>query len=251
MKKIITNDGSVSFLNEEINEAYHSTSGALEESFEKFAKPCSLKDGMKVLDICFGIGYNSLAAISLADVSIVALEKDLNILKEIKNIEVPEELRENYGKIKSFVEDFIKNQENTEKINNEKGFNGGKSIEKVKIQKNSGKNPIKKEKANEIIRYEDKKRKITLIIGDARQTIKSLNEKFDAVFLDPFSQKKCPELWTKEFFDDIFRLMDKNTVLTTYSCARIVRDSLKAAGFEVKDGPAIGRRSPATIAIKN
>jgi len=63
MKKIITKDGSVTFKNESYDETYHSTSGALEEAFEKFAKPCNLKDGMNVLDICFGIGYNSLAAI--------------------------------------------------------------------------------------------------------------------------------------------------------------------------------------------
>jgi tRNA U34 5-methylaminomethyl-2-thiouridine-forming methyltransferase MnmC len=45
--------------------------------------------------------------------------------------------------------------------------------------------------------------------------------------------------------------MKKGAMMSTYSCARIVRDNLKNAGFEVKNGPIIGRRSPSTIAINN
>ena len=86
MRKIITKDGSITFHNELYDETYHSTSGALEEAFEKFAKPCKLKDGMKVLDVCFGLGYNSLAAISLANVEVVALENDPLILKVMQKI---------------------------------------------------------------------------------------------------------------------------------------------------------------------
>ena len=78
--------------------------------------------------------------------------------------------------------------------------------------------------------------------------IKNLNQKFDAVFLDPFSPKKCPELWTERFFKDIRKLMKQNSVLTTYSCAKITRNNLVNAGFNVKDGPSIGRRAPSTIA---
>ena len=90
--------------------------------------------------------------------------------------------------------------------------------------------------------------KLRIIIGDAGETIKNLNQKFDAVFLDPFSPKKCPELWTEKFFKDIRKLMKQNSVLTTYSCAKIIRNNLVNAGFNVKDGPSIGRRAPSTIA---
>ena len=44
--------------------------------------------------------------------------------------------------------------------------------------------------------------------------------------------------------------MIKESILATYSCARIVRDNLKEAGFEVFDGPSVGRRAPSTIAKK-
>lgn len=91
--------------------------------------------------------------------------------------------------------------------------------------------------------------RLVIIWGDARQTIKTLNQRFDAAFLDPFSPKIAPELWNFEFFCDIKRLLKPGAILATYSCARIVRENLKKAGFEVKDGPIVGRKSPATIAI--
>ncbi len=200
MEKVITNDSSVTFRNKTYDECYHSTSGAIEEAFEKYAKPCKLKDGMKVLDICFGAGYNSLAAISLANVNIVGLENDEMILREIENIDVDNKLKQNYEKIKQAVK---------------------------------------------TLNYQGK---IKIILGDARKTIKSIAEKFDAVFLDPFSPKKCPELWTAEFMKEIAKRMKKGAILATYSCAGIVRENLKSAGFDVIDGPCIGRRSPSTLA---
>jgi tRNA U34 5-methylaminomethyl-2-thiouridine-forming methyltransferase MnmC len=57
-------------------------------------------------------------------------------------------------------------------------------------------------------------------------------------------------MWTNEFFIDIRNKMKENGRLSTYSCARFVRDNLRQAGFIVKDGPIIGRKSPSTIAVK-
>tara|TARA_Y100000310_G_C20674203_1_gene811990 strand:- start:2358 stop:2975 length:618 start_codon:yes stop_codon:yes gene_type:complete len=202
MRLVKTADQSNTFFNEEYQETYHSTSGALEESFEKFIKPSKLKENSKVLDICFGIGYNSYAAIKTCEnLTIVALENDEKILKNTNNIK----LDEKYEIIKKLAKDKV---------------------------------------------YKDENYNLKLIVGDARKTIKQIKEKFDYIFLDPFSPKKCPELWTEEFFKDIFSLCNPGTTLTTYSCARTVRDNLKKVGFEVKDGPCVGRRSPSTIATK-
>jgi tRNA U34 5-methylaminomethyl-2-thiouridine-forming methyltransferase MnmC len=104
-------------------------------------------------------------------------------------------------------------------------------------------------KCTKDLHYKDEYVEITIIQGDAVQTIKKINEKFDAVFLDPFSPSKNPELWTADFFKDIKERMKKNARLATYSCAGIVRRNLKEAGFAVKDGPRVGRRSPSTIAV--
>ena len=91
---------------------------------------------------------------------------------------------------------------------------------------------------------------INIIIGDAKETINNIHETFDAVFFDPFSPKKCPELWTLEIFQKINQLMKPGAILATYSCATHVRNKLKDVGFDVQDGPIFGRKSPATIAIK-
>ncbi len=59
-----TNDGSVGLYSPEYNDIYHSATGALTEAYEKFILPVDInnlleKDSIKVLDICYGIGYNS------------------------------------------------------------------------------------------------------------------------------------------------------------------------------------------------
>lgn len=60
-----TNDGSVGLFSPEANDIYHSTYGALTESYEKFILPSDFEkffrknSEIKILDICFGIGYNS------------------------------------------------------------------------------------------------------------------------------------------------------------------------------------------------
>ena len=59
-----TNDGSVGLYNEDFNDIYHSSTGAITEAYEKFVAPIDIywllnQDKIKVLDICYGIGYNS------------------------------------------------------------------------------------------------------------------------------------------------------------------------------------------------
>ena len=58
-----TNDGSVGLFSPSDNDIYHSTYGAAAEAYEKFIFPSNLteykKNKIKILDICFGIGYNS------------------------------------------------------------------------------------------------------------------------------------------------------------------------------------------------
>lgn len=59
-----TADGSVGLYNSEFQDIYHSASGALSEAYEKFIMPVDIqnllkKNSIHVLDICFGIGYNS------------------------------------------------------------------------------------------------------------------------------------------------------------------------------------------------
>ena len=205
MKKLITRDNSITLYSEKYKDYFHTKSGALEESFKKFVEPANLKIGAKILDIGFGLGYNSLAAIySVKKLRIIALEKDKEVLESIQQLEVPDYLKNHFNIIKKTAKNLCCKDENVD---------------------------------------------IRIIMGDAVETVKTLNGSFDAVFLDPFPPSKNPELWTEDFFKDVKRLMKKNSVLATYSYARIVRENLNNTGFLVKDGPIIGRRSPSTLAV--
>ncbi len=97
--------------------------------------------------------------------------------------------------------------------------------------------------------YESKGCKLVMMFGDAREKILEAGEKADYVFFAPFSPAKVPELWTEEFFRNIRNKMKTGGKLSTYSYAGWVRENLRKAGFEVLDGPIIGRRSPSTIAV--
>ena len=59
-----TNDGSTGLYNSACNDIYHSATGALTEAYEKFIYPIDsnnllAKEKINVLDICYGIGYNT------------------------------------------------------------------------------------------------------------------------------------------------------------------------------------------------
>lgn len=66
-----TNDGSVGLFSKEDDDIYHSTYGALSESWQKFIIPAHLEEyirthtEIKILDICYGIGYNSKTALNV------------------------------------------------------------------------------------------------------------------------------------------------------------------------------------------
>ncbi|PID27606.1 MAG: hypothetical protein CSB55_08510 [Candidatus Cloacimonadota bacterium] len=96
MKKFKTQDGSYTFFNEVVQEHYHSVTGAFEEALKKYVLPLEICDGMKILDFCFGLGYNSFTACSVArDLDITGLEND----KEIISLISPELYPEDIGKI--------------------------------------------------------------------------------------------------------------------------------------------------------
>ncbi len=216
IRKIITADNSESFLNEEVGESYHSHTGGVEEALKKYAIPCKIKEiaktgNLKILDVCFGMGYNSAMAISVAleenpqcQIEVVGLEFDPEIIRKIQEVNPPIAFFQQYKKL------TLQNLSLTQ----------GKIF-------------------------------IKIILGDARETVKLLpQEEFDAIFFDPFSPKTAPEMWQTPFFKEMWRVMKSSAILATYSCARMARENMAAADLMYDDGPIIGRRGPGTIATK-
>lgn len=72
----------------------------------------------------------------------------------------------------------------------------------------------------------------------------SVVHRFDAIYFDPFSHDTAPELWSSKVFAKMKELLRTNGRLTTYSCARIVRDNIEVAGLhpEKVKGPVGGKR---------
>ena len=154
----MTDDGSYTFFSEEFGQTFHSKYGAKEESLFKYAIPTLLAEKacrghLRILDICYGLGYNSAAALSTiwrsnpdCTVEIMALELDRTVAIAAIDHNLLGDWEE---PIPQLLTQLVR---------------------------------------SEIIDRDRLKAKLT--IGDARQTIGQVIEggfKADAIFLDPFS----------------------------------------------------------------
>jgi tRNA U34 5-methylaminomethyl-2-thiouridine-forming methyltransferase MnmC len=83
---------------------------------------------------------------------------------------------------------------------------------------------------------------LTVIIGDARHTLKNWKGKADAWFLDGFSPSKNPQLWGPKLLGDLAKRTEKNGSFSTYSAAGYVRENLMGSGFKVQKVPGYGRK---------
>ncbi len=99
----------------------------------------------------------------------------------------------------------------------------------------------------------------TLLWGDARARLADLPPELvggcDLVWLDAFSPRRCPELWTQEFLGGLARLLAPGGRLVSYGSAAAFRASLRALGLEVaairglpQGSAASGRWSGGTVA---
>jgi tRNA U34 5-methylaminomethyl-2-thiouridine-forming methyltransferase MnmC len=197
-KAIQSKDGSFTAYSTEFEEHYHSTKdGALHESLSKHVNPglkhTQDRDEITILDICFGLGFNTLS-------TLYAL-KDTN--KKV-NIYSPEFDKELIASLKDFTYP--------------KEFDDFKEI--ITLLSEEGK-------------YESEYLKISIYLGDAREFVRDTKVKFDIVYQDAFSPKSNPLLWTSEYFRDIASLMKEDAILTTYSTALSTRMALHENGLKI------------------
>ncbi|MBU7584614.1 MAG: tRNA (5-methylaminomethyl-2-thiouridine)(34)-methyltransferase MnmD [Nostoc sp. TH1S01] len=214
-----TADGSFTFFSQEFSESFHSHFGAKQESYFKFVEPTQLaqaarKSVVRLLDICYGLGYNTAAALQ----TIWAVNPSCYV--ELIGLEL------NPAVPQAAIANHLFEQWNYEYT------------------------PILKQLAFEQ-QAETERLQAKLLIGDARVSIQELNQSgfsADAIFLDPFSPPHCPHLWTVEFLEKVSVCLRKNGLLATYSCAASVRTALQLAGLKIGSTPPVGRRSPGTVA---
>lgn len=75
---------------------------------------------------------------------------------------------------------------------------------------------------------------LTLLIGDARETLPALRARVDAWFLDGFAPAKNPEMWQPELLQQIARLTAPAGTFSTFTSVGAVRRGLAAVGFHVE-----------------
>ncbi|PSF38766.1 hypothetical protein C7H19_04505 [Aphanothece hegewaldii CCALA 016] len=215
-----TDDGSYTFFSKEYNEAFHSNSGAKQEAEKKFIQSCRIfskaqeQSSLKLLDICYGLGYNSAAALD----TIWAINPNCYI--ELIALEIDEQVPQN-----AIAQGLLNNW----------AFPIPEILTKLAQDK----------------QIETSNLQAKLWINDARQSITQLCEEHflaDAIFLDPFSPTKCPQLWTVEFISFVSKCLKSTGYLATYSCAASIRTALQIAGLSIGATESVGRRSPGTIA---
>jgi len=83
---------------------------------------------------------------------------------------------------------------------------------------------------------------LTVIIGDARQTLPNWTGKADAWFLDGFAPAQNPELWDPLLLTQVAQHTKTNGTFATYTAAGAVRRTLADAGFDVTRRAGFGRK---------
>ncbi|WP_375541558.1 tRNA (5-methylaminomethyl-2-thiouridine)(34)-methyltransferase MnmD [Halomicronema sp. CCY15110] len=226
-----TADGSATFYSETFGEWFHSRNGAYDEARSTYVQATQLVERAQtqghitLLDVCYGLGYNTAAALERLwavrpelPIRLVGLELDVMvpraaIAQGLLN-DWPESVQVALAEIAS---PYPKCPSQTWK---------GHFSEETHLT-------------------------AKLLIGDARQQIQNLvaqNFQADVIFLDPFSPPRCPQLWTVEFLSLVAQCLHPQGILATYSCAAAVRTALTTAGLHIGSLAAPGRRWPSTLA---
>lgn len=215
-----TADGSSTFYSAQFGEWFHSRNGAYKEARMTYVQATELvararrQGHLTVLDVCYGLGYNTAAALEAiwatdeaTPMHIVGLELDPQVPRAAVThgllADWPPSVQSVLGRLAE----------------------AGEAIAPSLAAR--------------------------LLIGDARQTVQSLVKsgfQADVIFFDPFSPPRCPQLWTVEFLAQVAQCLHPEGILVTYSCAAAVRAALGLAGLHIGSIAVIGRRWPSTIA---
>ncbi|RDK01918.1 bifunctional tRNA (5-methylaminomethyl-2-thiouridine)(34)-methyltransferase MnmD/FAD-dependent 5-carboxymethylaminomethyl-2-thiouridine(34) oxidoreductase MnmC [Paraburkholderia lacunae] len=90
------------------------------------------------------------------------------------------------------------------------------------------------------LEFEEGRVTLTLVFGDATQSLPTLRLRADAFYLDGFAPARNPELWTLAIFKALARLAGEGATFSTYSSAGDVKRALTQCGFEYRKVEGFG-----------
>lgn len=215
-----TDDGSHTLFVPDLNEHYHSTHGALQESELVFIQnglhhiPECVKE-INVLEVGFGTGLNALLTV-------------LESKKQRRKI--------NYVAIEPepVAEDILENLNYASIIGSTEAAGYYK-----KIHEAGWVYPAFLSDYFIISKIQAKLEEITL-----------RDEQFHLVYFDAFGPDVQPELWTEKIFAQLHKCLKPDGILVTYSCKGIVKRALKAAGFAIEKLPGPAGKREVLRAVK-
>lgn len=215
-----TADGSLTFFSELFQEAFHSLHGAKQESEIKYVQATGLpqraqrQSRLRVLDVCYGLGFNTAATLDFWYGGSDRQATELELIGLENNLQVPQgAIAHNLTAIWHPATQGVLAQVAAQGTYHADGLT------------------------------------VTLAIADARHSIQTVPSQWaDAIYLDPFSPRRCPQLWTVEFLAQLARCLKPDGYVVTYSCAAAVRGALLEVGLGVGSTAPLGRKAPGTIA---
>ena len=99
-----------------------------------------------------------------------------------------------------------------------------------------------------LLRFESQQVQLLLCLGEAQALARALVARVDAFYLDGFNPAHNAAMWSSDLFKSLARLSAPGATAATWSVARVVRDGLAAAGFEVQIAPGPGTKRDITVA---
>lgn len=239
-----TQDGSVSFFSPEFGEAFHSQHGAWQEAQGKFVRPVRLVEraarspAITLLDVCYGLGYNSVVALAMVwtavpDCAVTLLALDCDRTPAVAAL----------PQLSTLVRDRVADPGAAARAIAAIAALPAQAITLPTDHRATKTLPLDWSEAPGL--------RSRLVLADARRSLPwALHQGFhaDTIFHDPFSPTRCPQLWTVEFWRILAAALAAEGWIATYSCAAAVRAAAIAAGLHLGDSAPVGRRSPGTLA---
>ena len=208
---VITKDGSHTIYLPEMDEHYHSTHGAIQESMHIYINQGLLqitKKEVSILEIGFGTGLNAYLTFAFSDtkklnINYFSIEKyplaEIDFLK----LNYPENIFPEYSDV-------------FEKIHRAEWNSVVKISPEFSMQKVHA----------DLLSFE----------------FNSLSQ-FDLVYYDAFAPGKQPEMWTDEIIQKVASTVKKDGILVTYCAKGSVRRAFSAADFVMERIPGpIGKK---------
>ena len=206
-KLVITEDGSHSLYVPQLDEHYHSTHGAIQESQHVYINTglnaCRLQQ-VNILEIGFGTGLNAFLTL-------------LEYKKTDKQI--------HYTSLELYPLDI----KNAQQLNYAQQLSDASGAEHFMA--------LHKAPWNEMIKITPGFSLHKIETDFSTPNNIELNTYFDVIYFDAFAPEKQPEMWTQQIFDKLFLLCNKNAIITTYCAKGVVRRMLQSAGFTVERLP--------------